>query len=203
LNGGIENGFAILKDLRGPAKFLLIPTVQIDGIESPILLSPNAPNYFAHAWNARKYLDVALGKPLPRSGIGLAINSAKSRNQDQLHIHIACVYSEVFEALKKNQGLIGNEWAPFKPFLLGQHYFARWIAGENLGENNPFVLLAKTLPGAAQDMDNWTLAVIGFTRIDGTEGFVILADQFNGETRDWASGEELLDNSCGIAAVQK
>jgi len=38
LQDGEVNGFAILKDLRGAAQFLLIPTVHISGIESAQLL---------------------------------------------------------------------------------------------------------------------------------------------------------------------
>jgi CDP-diacylglycerol pyrophosphatase len=38
LNRGIEKGFAILKDPRGAAQFLLIPTARISGIESPVIL---------------------------------------------------------------------------------------------------------------------------------------------------------------------
>ena len=59
LDEGTEQGFAILKDIRGATQFLLIPTTRISGIESPILLAPEAPNYFAAAWEARKYIDEA------------------------------------------------------------------------------------------------------------------------------------------------
>src|SRR5260221_10222820 len=53
LKDGIEKGFAILKDPRGLAQFLLIPTARISGIESPVILGPGATNYFASAWEAR------------------------------------------------------------------------------------------------------------------------------------------------------
>ena len=42
LTGGIENGFAILRDPRGGTQFLLIPTTRISGIESPTVRGPNA-----------------------------------------------------------------------------------------------------------------------------------------------------------------
>jgi CDP-diacylglycerol pyrophosphatase len=203
LNGGIEKGFAILKDPRGAAQFLLIPTARIFGIESPVILGPDATNYFADAWKARTFINEALARTLPRDGIGLAINSVLSRSQDQLHIHVACVHPNVLEALQKNQGRIGNRWAPFNVSLVGRYYAAIWVSGEDLGPNNPFRLLAGSLPGAARDMGNRTLVVIGLTRTNGAKGFVILADQVKKERYDLANGEELLDHNCSIAAAKK
>jgi len=55
LTGGIERGFAILRDPRGGTQFLLIPTARISGIESPFIRRPHATNYFADAWEARSY----------------------------------------------------------------------------------------------------------------------------------------------------
>src|SRR3982074_1433917 len=55
LNGGIESGFAILRDPRGGTQFLLIPTHRISGIESPIVRGPHATNYFADACEVRTY----------------------------------------------------------------------------------------------------------------------------------------------------
>ncbi len=44
---------------------------------------------------------------------------------------------------------------------LGHPYEAMWIAGEHLGDNNPFKLLADGVPGARQNMGDYTLIVIG------------------------------------------
>src|SRR6266536_3338085 len=85
----IEHGFAVL--WAGAAHYLLVPTVRIPGIESSELLTPAAPNYWAYAWQARSFLDDAVGKAVPRTVVGMAINSAQGRTQDQLHIHIGCL----------------------------------------------------------------------------------------------------------------
>ena len=201
LNEGIERGFAILRDPRGGIQFLLIPTSQISGIESPIIRGPNAMNYFASAWEVRTYIDEALHQSLSRDEIGLAINSALSRSQDQLHIHFSCVRADVVGALHKNERRIGNQWAPFEDSLLGHHYLAMWIPGEHLSPHNPFRLLAEQLPGATPDMANRTLVVVGFTRAEGIKGFVLLADQVNKQSGDLANGEELLDHTCHVAAT--
>jgi CDP-diacylglycerol pyrophosphatase len=201
LNGGIKSGFAILRDPRGGTQFLLIPTARISGIESPIVRGRNATNYFASAWEARTYINETLRLTLPRDDIGLAINSVVGRSQDQLHIHFSCIHAEVLEALHKNEGRMGNQWAPLNVLLSGHHYMAMWIPGEHLSHSNPFRLLAEKLPNAAPDMGNRTLVVIGLTRAEGTKGFVILTDQVNKKSGDLANGEELLDHSCRIATI--
>ena len=200
LHGGIESGFAILRDPRGGTQFLLIPTIRISGIESPIVRGPHATNYFADAWEVRTYINEALHQTLPRDGIGLAINSAVSRSQDQLHIHFSCISPDTLRALHKNEGRIGDQWALLNVPLFGHYYMAMWVTGEHLSPYNPFKLLAERLPVAARDMGNRTLVVVGLTRSDGTKGFVILADQVNKRRGDVAFGEELLDHACHIAA---
>jgi len=201
LNGGIDRGFAILRDPRGGTQFLLIPTARIAGIESPIVRELDAANYFAFAWEVRTNINEALHQNLPRDEIGLAINSGVSRSQDQLHIHFSCVRADVFEALHKNEKRIGNHWAPFHVPLFGQHYMAMWVPGEHLSPHNPFRLLTEGMPNAALNMADRTLVVMGFTRAEGTQGFVILAGELNVQKGDLANGEELLDHSCHIAAM--
>ncbi|HXP80860.1 MAG TPA: CDP-diacylglycerol diphosphatase [Verrucomicrobiae bacterium] len=200
LNGGVDRGFAILRDPRGGTQFLLIPTARISGIESPIVREMDAANYFAYAWEVRTNINEALRRDLRRDEIGLAINSGVSRSQDQLHIHFSCIRAEVFETLHKNERQIGSHWARFKAPLYGQHYMAMWVSGENLSPHNPFRLLAEGLPNATLNMADRTLVVIGFTRSEGTHGFVILAGELNIQKGDLANGEDLLDNSCDIAA---
>jgi CDP-diacylglycerol pyrophosphatase len=200
LNGGVESGFAILRDPRGGTQFLLIPTTRISGIESPIVRGPHATNYFADAWEVRAYINEALHETLPRDGIGLAINSALSRSQDQLHIHLSCIRPDALEVLHKNEGEIRDQWALLNVPFFGHYYIAMWVTGEHLSPHNPFKLLAERLPEAARDMGNRTLVVVGLTRSDGTKGFVILADQVDKGKGDLAFGEELLDHACHIAA---
>jgi CDP-diacylglycerol pyrophosphatase len=200
LKDGVDRGFAILRDPRGGTQFLLIPTVPIPGIESPVIREQNAANYFAYAWEVRTSLNEALHRDLSRDQVGLAINSLVSRSQDQLHIHFSCLRTDVADTLHRNESQIGNRWAFFNAPLYGQHYMAIWVPGEHLSPHNPFRLLAEGLPNAASSMADRTLAVIGFTRSNGTPGFVILADQANVPKGDFANGEELLDHSCQIAA---
>src|ERR1700691_2515171 len=62
----LAGGFAVLKDISGASQFLLIPTTEVGGIEDPSLLAPLARNYFADAWQARSFVEKALGHAMPR-----------------------------------------------------------------------------------------------------------------------------------------
>jgi CDP-diacylglycerol pyrophosphatase len=198
LDDGIEKGFAVLKDIGSKAQVLLIPTARVPGIESPSVLAPDAPNYFADAWEARRYIDEALHRTLPRDEIGLAINSAPSRSQDQLHIHVDCIRSDLRDLLRARETLIGSRWVPLS--FLGHPYEVIWVPGDRLGSTNPFRLLAEKLHGEVKDMGDRTLVVVGSSRAGGTKGFVIFEGEVNREIHDLAHGEELLDHSCSIAS---
>lgn len=191
----LVGGWVVLKDSVGPRQYLLIPTAKVTGIESPDLVGPAAPNYFAAAWRARSFTEAAAGGTLPRDWISLAVNSAVSRSQNQLHIHIDCVRADVHDALSRNASAIGSGWSPFPVLLAGHTYDAVWLDGEELAAN-PFRLRADALADPAADMGIQTLVVVGAVR-EGKPGFVILGDRADGETGDFAGGEQLQDhNAC-------
>lgn len=191
----LDDGWVVLKDFVGARQYLLIPTAKVPGIESPQLLEPGAPNYFAAAWRARSFTEAAAGGALPRDWMSLAVNSAVSRSQNQLHIHIDCLRADVHETLGRYAAQIGSSWAPFPALLAGHTYDAMRVDGDELGPN-PFRLRADALDQPADEMGIQTLVVVGAVR-DGKPGFVILADRADGETGDFAGGEQLQDHdSC-------
>ena len=199
LSHGEQNGYVVLKDLVGVAQFLLIPTARVTGIESPALLAPGAPNYFAYAWRSRTYVDGALHRALPRDAVALAINSVSGRSQNQLHIHIDCVRGDIRATLKRKEAAIGVRWAALGAPLAGHTYLAMKVAGADLDQANPFKLLADGVPGARQDMGRHTLVGVGATLSGGNPGFIILDDHANPAAGDDASGEELQDHACAVA----
>ena len=103
IGAGEQRGSAVLKDLVGATQFLLIPTERIPGIESPTLLQPGAPNFFAAAWEARSFVNARAGVDIPRDWMSLAINSAVARSQNQLHIQIDCVQADIREAVNRRK----------------------------------------------------------------------------------------------------
>ena len=192
-------GYAVLKDLVGASQFLLIPTARIGGIESPELLAPNAPNYWDPAWRARRVTEARLGKAMPREALSLAVNSAVGRTQNQLHIHIDCVHPDVRAALTARRDAIQRDWTAFPVPLAGHSWRSFRIDGQNLGASDPFRLLAQGDAAAAADMGKQTLAVVGMTWSDGTEGFAVLAGKADPQTQDKGRAESLQDHDCRIA----
>ena len=189
----LAGGWAVLKDRRGLAQFLLIPTARVTGIEDPAVLAPGAPNYFAAAWAARGRTEAMLPHPVPRDALSLAINSPTGRSQNQLHIHVDCLRVEVRAALAREAAAIGPDWAKLPGGLLGHPYLARRIDGVDLTAN-PFRLLADWPGVGADGLRPWTLAVAGMKG-----GFVLLADRANPGTGDRAESEELQDHACALA----
>jgi len=194
----LAGGYAVLKDIRGATQFLLIPTARIAGIESPAILLLGAANYWQAAWAARRFVDERAGRSLPRQDIGLAINAASRRSQNQLHIHIDCLRPDVIAALAAKAGEIGTGWTrvPLPP--AGHPYLARRIDGPDLAGVDPFRLVADSLPGAAADMGGQTLVLAGAGFGAGQEGFYLLDDHVDPAqpARGW--GEELLDHDCAV-----
>jgi CDP-diacylglycerol pyrophosphatase len=194
---GVRSGYAVLKDIRGPAQYLLIPTSRISGIDSPALLAPNAQNYFSQAWRQRRLFERRLHRALSPEDTSLAVNSAEGRSQNQLHIHIDCVRSDVRDSLQRQQAGIGRQWKPLPVRLLGHRYLAMRVEGDRL-DANPFKLLASRLPGARARMGKYSLVVVGEKSARRRSGFLILAARADG-AGGGASGEELQDHACSVA----
>lgn len=199
LSGSEEGGVAILKDINGIAQHLAIPTRRIAGVEAPDLLDPGLPNYWRAAWAARSYLNTRLPHELPRDAIGLAINAASRRSQDQLHIHIDCVAPDVRDALAAYDAKLSADWHVLPFTLRERRYWARRLDSADLSDVAPFRLLADGVPGAKGDMAEETLVVIGATFPAAHAGFILLADR--ADPGAGGHGEDLLDSRCTIASA--
>jgi CDP-diacylglycerol pyrophosphatase len=193
---GAAAGWVVLKDRDGATQFLVMPTQKITGIEDPAILAQGEPNFFAAAWIARSFFLARVGHDLPRADISLAINSPFGRSQNQLHIHIDCLRTDVAATLAAHLAQFGKGWTKLR--LAGHPYRARRLDGAELAVN-PFTLLAADPTVGPARMGRHTLVVVGETFADGHDGFVLLDDQVNKATGDHASGEELQDHSCTIA----
>jgi CDP-diacylglycerol pyrophosphatase len=196
LEGGVDQGVAILKDLVGPAQMLAIPTRRITGIEDPQMLAPNAPPVFAVAWAAKSLVEARLGRALSREAVGLAINSKWARSQDQLHVHVDCMAIPVMKALADYVSALDAQWRAMTVPLQGRVYFARRVDSADLANVAPLKLLADGVDGARANMGAYSLAAVGAV-FDGKPGFVLLADHFSLEAGGHA--EDLEDHECAIA----
>jgi CDP-diacylglycerol pyrophosphatase len=196
LDGGVDQGVAILKDLVGIAQMLAIPTRRITGIEDPQMLAPNAPPVFAVAWGAKGLLEARLHRTLPRGAVGLAINSKWARSQEQFHVHVDCVAVPVVKALAEYASALDSQWRAMTAPLQGRHYLARRVDSADLVDVAPLKLLVDGVEGAREHMGAYSLAAVGAT-FDGKPGFVLLADQFSLEGGGHA--EDVQDHDCAIA----
>ena len=197
LSQGEDKGAALLKDLHGVAQFLAIPTRRVTGIEDPLVLAPDAPDYFAFAWAGRSALEARLNRALPREAVGVSINSQFSRSQDQLHLHVDCMDKDVAVALAGYQDALDEQWRMMTVSLKGRRYWARRLDSADLSDAAPFRLLADGLEGARDHMGLETLIAVGAT-FGGKPGFILLAD--HAEMEGGGHAEDLQDHSCAIAA---
>lgn len=182
-------GYAVLEDRRGGAHYLLIPLQTFSGTESGELLDPELPNYFSQAWNARDLLDAYVGHAVPRTAVGLALDTPRARDQDQFHIHIECLRPEVLDALHASAAQITGKWSPIT--VIGSTYQARRIADPNLEATRPFELVAQLSPDAKHHLENYTVLISGMQYPDGA-GFVIL-------TSTGPTAGLMLDPGCTVA----
>lgn len=190
--------YALLRDRNGVAQHLLIPTDRISGVESPVLLTPDAPNYWADAWNARRYVEAALKKaqraPLADDEIGLEINSAMRRSQEQLHIHIDCMQAKATGALARHRNDPPHVWT--WDMIDGTRYRIMHIPGPSF-DFNPFDLVAgpRTSPDV---MAEQTILVTGAGASATDAGWFVLNSSLDtgGGT---GSAETLLDHRCEAA----
>jgi CDP-diacylglycerol pyrophosphatase len=179
----------VLEDGKGGAHYLVIPIQTMSGADSGELLDPDLPNYFAEAWNARDLLDKYVGHVVPRTAVGLALNSARARDQDQFHIDLECLRQDVFDALRAAAVQITNKWSPIT--VIGSTYQAMRIADPSLEAIRPFDLVAQLSSDARHHIETYTVLIAGMQYPDGA-GFVIL-------TSTGPTAGLLLDPGCTVA----
>ncbi|MFS8046122.1 CDP-diacylglycerol diphosphatase, partial [Rhizobium sp. BR 314] len=125
--------YAILKDLRGIAQVLLIPTDKLTGMESAALLDPATHNFFADAWTERANVNARLPHAVPRDGLSLAVNAQQARSQNQLHIHVDCLSADARAALKADADRVGTDWTPLPDTIAGHQFTALRVKGRVKG----------------------------------------------------------------------
>lgn len=154
-----EPGFAVIRAPGQATHIIVTPTDQITGIESPLLLQPQAGGYWRAALAARRFVVEASIGPASLDSVGLALNSERTRSQDQLHIHAECVRPDVLQAIRAQSGEIGPAWRPLPHTVDRERLFARTVTSATLAHDNLFALLAE-LPGIRGDLSHVTALVV-------------------------------------------
>jgi CDP-diacylglycerol pyrophosphatase len=189
-SGAVISGYALVSDRMGAGHYLLVPTRTMAGIDSSELVDDEAPNYFAAAWHARDLVNAFVGHEIPRTELGLAVNTVRRRGQDQFHIHIECLRGDVVESLRATADHItADALSPVK--VGGATYDGMRIMGTELDGANPFALLARLKPDIHRHMGEYTVIVAGMQYREGP-GFVAL-------TGSGPDGDLLLDGTCAVA----
>jgi CDP-diacylglycerol pyrophosphatase len=196
LSAGEERGDVVLRPPR-VHDMILAPTRKIAGIEDPFLQSPEAPNYFDAAWRARSLLKDADGREPERDAVALAVNSAVVRTQDQLHIHVGCLFPSVRRALAAAAPDVPiGEWARVGDVIPHLVFWGMRVPGTNLSDVAPFRLAAEALADKVADRADLTIIVAG-VRVEGDDEFLILASYAHAPHAWWPVGaDDFLDRNC-------
>jgi len=181
LSDGADRGYVVLRPF-GSSDLILAPTRRIVGVEDRFLRTPDAPNYFEDAWQARKFLGDSRGSYRSQSGVALAVNSRQSRTQDQLHIHIGCLSPAATQTIETlAPALPTDRWAPVGRPFHGPELWGRLLIGDTLASANPFHLIVDGWSNPAPPPDRSQLAIT-IVRIEpsrGRKGFAMLASYSN------------------------
>ena len=193
----LRNGFVVLKDRNGPLQYLLMPAGKITGIESPILLNPSTPNFFAEAWCSRHYMEEKRGAPIEESALALSINSQRGRTQNQLHIHISCLRPDIRQRLDSLSGILTGLWQSEQ--LGGHVYQVRAVTRDEIKKMSPFIRIANELPGAREEMYKYGIAIAALP--DGRRALMVI--KRNLLLMNKGSAEELQDHTCDILSTSR
>ncbi len=185
------DGYALLKDIRGKGQYLLMPTARVAGMESPALAQPGSPDYFRYAWENRDYVSRALNTHVPDALMSLAINSAKGRSQNQLHIHIDCISQSMRNALSAYDDAAPGTWVDAR---LNDHlYRLTRVASPTAAHVHPYERVLSQAQARGQAIGDHSLFMAtapgGFFVVDGYY-------QAHGPNANPGSSEELQDHSC-------
>lgn len=193
LGDGARPGTAVLRAPGEPSHIVIMPTDTVAGLEAPALRGPRGAAYWRAALAARPFVsDVFKGKLSP-AAVGLAVNSARGRSQDQLHIHLDCLRPSVLAALKAHGRQVQRRWSRFPVALAGERYHALLVPEAEAERFNPFAAL-HGLPGARPDLHRTSFAAVATPPGDPEPGFILLAYR-----APKASAEAVLDHGCTVA----
>ncbi|WP_310351331.1 CDP-diacylglycerol diphosphatase [Methylobacterium sp. BE186] len=187
-------GTAVLRAPGQPTHTVVMPTDNVVGLEAPELQGASGNTYWRATLAARSYVTDALKGRLPIEEVGMAVNSAGGRSQDQLHIHLDCIKPGVRAALQRYGHSVKGQWAPLPIALQGSRFFAMRISAGEAASFNPFAALAH-LPGRQTSPRATSVAVISTSQHEPDKGFYVLAHRAPD-----SHAEKLLDHSCAAAS---
>jgi CDP-diacylglycerol pyrophosphatase len=196
LAGGKERGNVViqpplLNDL------IVVPTRPVVGVEDAFLQSADAPNYFAAAWRARSLLARPNGRAPDWDEVGIVVNPAMVRRQDQMHIHVGCLFPRVQGGLKRIAAEVPvATWVKLPEIIPHIVFWGTRVAKSSLEGVEPFPLATEALSGLVTAREKLTIMVAG-VRVSGADQFLILASYAGAPHSWWPIGSDnLIDTRC-------
>lgn len=181
------NRYVIIKDnaVTKPQAYLLIPTEKVTGIDDKRIFKAPYVNLWANAWDrSERYPGWADRR------IGLAINSAHSRTQDQLHVHISCIDARVARTLDERESQEGGDATYTLQLPPANNTYTVTMRNDLTDKESPFWIAREIDRGEA--MGNKSVAVVKSK--EAGRYFVLTTFYKDGKG---GSAEELLDQRCG------
>jgi CDP-diacylglycerol pyrophosphatase len=142
-------------------------------------------------------VEASLKQPLAANQFGLEINSEFRRTQQQLHIHMDCMRTDVIDALAAYRHEQPDQWR--WETLDGVRYRIMRVTSLTQ-DNDPFRIVARDHPHS-QAMATQTILVTGAGPSTDQDGWLVLnsgLDVDNGT----GTAEGLLDHACRLADPQ-
>ncbi|SDD87608.1 CDP-diacylglycerol pyrophosphatase [Cupriavidus sp. YR651] len=195
-----QQGFVLYKDAIGASHYLIIPDQPVTGVDDARIWGDAVqPNQWAFGWDARGAVARAVGKPLPDTLPGLAINSKASRSQDQLHIHLDCISEAARDFLSGGSGTIDTRWRDLR--FRGRPVRAILIpATQPTLAVNPFdvVRQGQDAPVTAGMADRGVFMAY-VRQPGGVSGFVVVDDPVDKAAGSTGHASDFLDRGCKLA----
>ncbi|MCJ2077297.1 CDP-diacylglycerol diphosphatase [Methylobacterium sp. E-016] len=185
---------AVLRAPGEPTHVVVMPTDTVAGLEALTLRVGRGTAYWRAALTARRFVLDPLKGSAPVAKVGLAVNSARGRSQDQLHIHLDFMKPRVLAALRAHGHGVRATWAPFPVPLAGDRYFAMRVPAGEAERFNLFAALAR-LPGR-RDLRETSFGAVATPVGDPEPGFYVLAYR-----APRASAEDLMDHTCAVSGT--
>jgi CDP-diacylglycerol pyrophosphatase len=196
LGEGQRPGTAVLRAPGEPTHLVVMPTDTVKGLEASSLRGPNGAAYWRAALAARHFVSDELKDRVPEGEVALAVNSARGRSQDQLHIHLDCLRPKVLDALDTHGRAVGAAWKPFPVPLAGDRFQAMRVRAAEAEAFNPFAALTR-LPGR-RDLTRTSFAAVATRPGDPEPGYLLLAYR-----APIASAEDIMDHTCALATARR
>lgn len=182
-----KNRYVIIKDNAAtkPEAYLIIPTEKITGIEDRHIFKAPYLNIWANGWDQS---DRNPGWGDRR--IGLAINSAHARTQDQLHIHISCINPAVAQTLDSRETEKASSYSVQLP--PSNNTYTVTTLNDLTDNESPFAV-AQKIPGVKGHMGDQSVAVV---KSKEPGRYYVLVNAY--KDGKGGSAEELLDQTCAV-----